>query len=1489
MSRLAGALLVPMITVILAVWFLTPAYVRGDLASPAWWDPDGVSTGYDWHYRVAVHIPSGSVGDSVRVAVDFGSLLSSLGVSGDFDENSVRVINTANAPVSAQKFDDTSYQGTPDDPDNGKGDVEFVLEDPAPVTYYIYFDIVENGPKPAPSFSSPTPIQLLGDESFEGSPPGTESPVPWVGGGVDHPYAAHEVVTGNDPHLGGSVAYSGSQSYKIGWDYSGSGPSSASGTMGGWVYQEVTIPSTGATLSFCRRMVSYDYSPYDRFRAQIRSTSNSILETLLEETAPSGGSGWKERPWKCFSYDLSAYAGQTIRIYFEAGNTADNLFGTYAYVDDVKLLSWLPATLGDPEGFGVDVVSVTNYDNPGQPLRCGVTALVEARSDVGQYLDDGSGDELRGEVRDSLNGIVASITLRDDGMPPDDVAHDGVFHGTFPITGPLDERGGTWTVRVWAGEPPDYDNGYSAVDTAQFVVEGLDATPEHVSATVVKGTPLDITIHVTNIGSADATHVKLMIDPTGGIDPSYVTFSANDFTLAPGASTDVVMTVNVPVTDPTGTFSSTIWVFSDEDNNGVPDDCLMDSLAFDLTIQAPALYVLPNPVSTSVTVEPSCSTERTRVYYVVNYENIGANDDEYMISLASPDSDWNISVYKDVLGDDTPGFYTVQPASMSDDVLLAFDTDGDTSSGWTYVNPATDTHSDGIPDTGVVPSGSSVTLVFVIDMVTEEMNAGDHFAFSFRAGSYTDWQTNHPAAQYYDDVVLHADSYLTTTISETPCGFISPDEGSVSVAPLSDTIVSFSSKWVNVAPMTDRGNVKIMSNTGGFRASLYLDQGRNDPLGAFDHSIIDGDDVLLARDDDGDGSWDYVNPAYDTGADGIPDTGDLTSHGGYSILVLVLDIPRRSAPGTFEVTLRGSSNYDWQTNHPTDPYYSDAVFHDETRLEVEITQVNQPDISVTFPNGTTFWDDLYDPTGVLQAATVTQKASEVKSYVVRVENDGNVPDTYTFRVLAPGSVSHTSVMDGAVNVTDDAITSGYSIFLNPGESKDLVVSVRPDISRDGVLLTYFVDAISSNDPSVQEMVTGRVSVVDDVPPLVYLSSPEDGSTTTEGNVTFVASIHDDTGVNNATIRVYKGNTLIYEDTKQGNGSRDVFLSWSLYLTKGPYKWQVSACDIAVGRQNCIDSTNYSLGVEVPVSPVGRAPPLVPPPSSLARYSAAPFKLYTYFSPPSADVGEEVEVYVLLKGRLPVGGQLTYRLPYGLEYVKGSSVIDGRSVEPIERDRELIWNVEPGSRVIRFKVRVLRAAHGTLWGEAWILDAVGTSPLVVGRSLPSISPPESVGEVPLVPTGSEISAKVLLNPTLARVGDPVRVVVDLRGEGRVPISLQVSEGLHLTNSTADEEVDLPAKVSYEVIPSRPGTELVTISVGNETVSIPLPVIEAREGALTVTEIETETVTETERVTLTVTRERPTTQAFSWEWIVVAALAVVFTLLLVFDRRRPPFHS
>ena len=80
---------------------------------------------------------------------------------------------------------------------------------------------------------------------------------------------------------------------------------------------------------------------------------------------------------------------------------------------------------------------------------------------------------------------------------------------------------------------------------------------------------------------------------------------------------------------------------------------------------------------------------------------------------------------------------------------------------------------------------------------------------------------------------------------------------------------------------------------------------------------------------------------YDTGNDGIPDTGPLAADpdgsgpltGGSVSLVFGIIVPEDTPFWVRDGTLvRGSSHWDWQTNHPTAPYNDDAIFHDDILL-----------------------------------------------------------------------------------------------------------------------------------------------------------------------------------------------------------------------------------------------------------------------------------------------------------------------------------------------------------------------------------------------------------------------------------------------------------------------------------------------------------------------------------------------------------------------------
>ncbi len=101
------------------------------------------------------------------------------------------------------------------------------------------------------------------------------------------------------------------------------------------VYQSVTIPSAAATatLKFWLRVDSDETTTtnaYDTLKVQVRNSSNTVLATLATYSNLNKGTSYLQK-----SFDLSAYKGQTVRIYFLGveGSTVATSF----VVDDVTV------------------------------------------------------------------------------------------------------------------------------------------------------------------------------------------------------------------------------------------------------------------------------------------------------------------------------------------------------------------------------------------------------------------------------------------------------------------------------------------------------------------------------------------------------------------------------------------------------------------------------------------------------------------------------------------------------------------------------------------------------------------------------------------------------------------------------------------------------------------------------------------------------------------------------------------------------------------------------------------------------------------------------------------------------------------------------------------------------------------------------------------------------------------------------------------------
>jgi len=126
----------------------------------------------------------------------------------------------------------------------------------------------------------------------------------------------------------------------------GTGEASRTGSWKAWLngygavhtdtmVQTVSIPSSAATanLSFWLKVVSSETtttSAYDTLKVQVRNSSGTVLTTLKTYSNLDKGTVYVQR-----SFDLSAYKGQTVQIYFEGveGSTVSTAF----LIDDVSL------------------------------------------------------------------------------------------------------------------------------------------------------------------------------------------------------------------------------------------------------------------------------------------------------------------------------------------------------------------------------------------------------------------------------------------------------------------------------------------------------------------------------------------------------------------------------------------------------------------------------------------------------------------------------------------------------------------------------------------------------------------------------------------------------------------------------------------------------------------------------------------------------------------------------------------------------------------------------------------------------------------------------------------------------------------------------------------------------------------------------------------------------------------------------------------------
>lgn len=386
---------------------MAPVQVRAALASsPVWYDSNAVGVAPDWHYRVSVTLPAVSpVNSTAAVSIDFSALLTQLGVAGTFDPNSVRVVRPGGALAATQEFIPTLFGGATN-ATAGRGEVRFLVQDAAAV-YQVYFDILENGAKPAPS-------SAVINGFFEADDAGVRTPAGWASAtaaaGYDAQVRPPETpsiatdggVSGNgaSPRIVDGNPFRGQRSYLIGARTSNE---ASNGFPTVTLTRTIVVPATNpGSLTFRYRIQGWDSNvngnttTYDYVAATLSAPGVSTANLLGPATnnyvnlpfSPNYGvqqaattrsgygqyNGWDTdtnggrrgvggvnmtvargaEPWWTVTQDLSAFAGRTATLTFSFSNTT--LYKSWAHIDAVEW-SVVTPTLGSPQAFGVAISS----------------------------------------------------------------------------------------------------------------------------------------------------------------------------------------------------------------------------------------------------------------------------------------------------------------------------------------------------------------------------------------------------------------------------------------------------------------------------------------------------------------------------------------------------------------------------------------------------------------------------------------------------------------------------------------------------------------------------------------------------------------------------------------------------------------------------------------------------------------------------------------------------------------------------------------------------------------------------------------------------------------------------------------------------------------------------------------------------------------------------------------------------------------------------
>ncbi len=521
---------------------------------------------------------------------------------------------------------------------------------------------------------------------------------PWVDGaalsnGQLGPNFADHVVALDLP-------YSGNWSALIGFKYT-----AQIGNRYGFIYHDVTIPAniSRAVLGFRYRQQGFDGLQYDPFIAAVRTTGGVLRETVANFAFGEWNNQFKDSGWiedngdGTPGYDLTSYAGQTIRIDFRQYNSYDDLYETWAFVDDVSLRYYKFVDLA-ADGDGDDLFGDPGTGDGGSSYSSGETGET-----VTCYLD------IENEGLD-----VDSYTL--SVSPPASWTAVINYGGTdypFPWTTPAVSPGSTITAEVRLTIPAGESlGGYTTILDAVSTSFGNRFDSVTLGTTVIPSDYLvDLTIDANGLGVIDPdggggisfletapnTTVDYMIDlynegvlgdvfqirwtvpaPLTAVVIDGGTTHTGQFvtgSIAPGNTGTYTLRITVPTQLAGGDYDTYLYAVSQGDTlrkDGVRAVTRVLSPKLDMIISGSGDDIYDPTGGGQGGASTVTGRRSAMVTFPVTFQNEGAFRDSFTVDWTSPGSDWS-AVIRDDAGVThafpwtTPGF---EPFSSREYVLI---------------------------------------------------------------------------------------------------------------------------------------------------------------------------------------------------------------------------------------------------------------------------------------------------------------------------------------------------------------------------------------------------------------------------------------------------------------------------------------------------------------------------------------------------------------------------------------------------------------------------------------------------------------------------------------------------------------------------------------------------------------------------------------------------------------------------------------------------